>query len=255
MIVPNTVSVDVPGNAEPKPTLTTVYDRLRPLIIWLGMTELSWIGWWLLTGGTESVGYSAAVAFWIGSMLVWTIGVSIAAWRGWILKYAWLLSNHWGLSLVIAFAVLLFASVPAIREGVWRAAQSTSDAQLAGIHVLRLLAVGTIIKYLHKELPLHFVIFGSIPDLLFGISAVIVTAAAASQPFSATFLVVWHAVGLSAFLGAGFAMYFSVESPLRIFHGRPDTSIVFQFPMVLAPNLTVPLLMIAHLFALLKLLG
>ncbi len=44
-------------------------------------------------------------------------------------------------------------------------------------------------------------------------------------------------------------------SPLRIYHDKPDASIVFQFPVVLAPNLTVPLFMIAHLFALVKLLG
>ena len=43
-------------------------------------------------------------------------------------------------------------------------------------------------------------------------------------------------------------------SPLRIYHDKPDASIVFEFPMVLAPNYTVPLFMIAHLFALVKML-
>ncbi len=53
--------------------------------------------------------------------------------------------------------------------------------------------------------------------------------------------------------GAGISMFFSVLSPLHIFHSKPDASIVFQFPMVLAPNFTVPLFMLAHAFALVKL--
>ena len=48
-------------------------------------------------------------------------------------------------------------------------------------------------------------------------------------------------------------MYFSVPSPLRLTHRPPDTSIVFEYPMVLAPNFTVPLFIVAHLFALVKL--
>ncbi len=50
-------------------------------------------------------------------------------------------------------------------------------------------------------------------------------------------------------------MFFSVPSPLRIYHSKPDASIVFQFPMLLAPNFTVPLFMLAHLIALVKLLA
>lgn len=66
-------------------------------------------------------------------------------------------------------------------------------------------------------------------------------------------LIVWHIVGFSLFLGAGISMFFSVPSPIRIYHTQPDTSLVFRFPMLLAPNFTVPLFMLAHLFALTKL--
>jgi hypothetical protein len=56
-------------------------------------------------------------------------------------------------------------------------------------------------------------------------------------------------------MGAGVSMFFSVPSPLRMYRRQPDTSIVFTFPMVLAPNFTVPLFMLAHAFALVKLIG
>jgi hypothetical protein len=43
-----------------------------------------------------------------------------------------------------------------------------------------------------------------------------------------------------------------VPSPFRLYYDKPDVTIVFQFPMVLAPNFTVPLFMLAHAFALVK---
>jgi hypothetical protein len=143
---------------------------------------------------------------------------------------------------------------PAAREGLLSAARNTSDLQLISIHILRLLAIGGIIKFIHGELPRHFAILGALPDFLFAISAVILVLGT-SGSLGHTFLVAWHLIGFSLFLGAGISMFFSVPSPLRIYHDKPDASIVFQFPMVLAPNFTVPLFMVAHLFALVKLLS
>ena len=62
----------------------------------------------------------------------------------------------------------------------------------------------------------------------------------------------WHLIGFSLFMGAGISMFFSVPSLFRMYHDAPDTSIVFQFPMLLAPNFTVPLFALAHILALVK---
>ena len=99
------------------------------------------------------------------------------------------------------------------------------------------------------ELPLHFVILGAVPDFLFAVSAIVVTTFEATALLSTDFLIAWHLVGFIVFFGPGVSMCFSVPSLLRIYHDKPDTSIVFQFPMVLAPNFTVPLFALAHVFA------
>ena len=75
----------------------------------------------------------------------------------------------------------------------------------------------------------------------------------ATAPLGQEFLIGWHIVGFLVFFGAGISMFFSVPSLFRIYHDKPDTSLVFQFPMVLAPNFTVPLFALAHVFALVKL--
>ncbi len=232
-----------------------LYERLRQLIVWLGLVELTWIGYWLLRPAGLSPGYVATAAAWIVAMLAWMALVISLARRGVFLTHTRRLSNLVGFFLVLALAVVLFGATDVGREGLTHAASHTSNFQLAVFHVLRLLAVGTIIKYMQGELPLHFVILGAVPDFLFAVSAIVVTTFEASAPLSIDFLMAWHLVGFVVFFGPGISMFFSVPSPFRIYHDKPDTSIVFQFPMVLAPNYTVPLFALAHVFALVKLLA
>lgn len=230
------------------------YESLRPLIVWLGLTELVWIAYWLLRTGDGIPGYTTTVVTWIVAMLVWLVLVIYAGRRGFFLKHTRWLSNLVGVVVVVAFATAMFGSIPAAREGLARAAAATTDRELASIHILRLLAIGTIIKYLQRQLPLHFVVLGSLPDFLFAVSAVVVTFLAGDGSLGQEFLFAWHSIGFSLFLGAGISMFLSVPSPFRIYHGDVDASIVFRFPMLLAPNFTVPLFMLAHAFALVNLI-
>jgi hypothetical protein len=231
------------------------YESVRQLIVWLGLTELVWIAYWLLRTGGAMPGYTATVVAWIVAMLGWLVLVVYAGRRDFFLKNTRWLSNLAGVIIVVAFAAVLFGTIPAAREGLSRAAAATTDSELASIHILRLLAVGAIIKYVQRQLPLHFVIWGALPDFLFGASAVVVTLMARNGALSQEFLIAWHSIGFSLFLGAGLSMFLSVPSPIRMYHGDPDTSIVFRLPMLLAPNFTVPLFMLAHAFALVKLIA
>ncbi len=235
--------------------LAEIYELLRPLIVWLGLTELTWIAYWLLRTGDATPDYTTTVVVWIVAMLGWLVLVIYGGRRGFFFKHTRWLSNLVGVVIVVAFATVLFEAVPAAREGLTHAAAATTDRELASIHILRLLAVGTLIKYLQRQLPLHFVILGSLPDFLFAASAVVVTFLAGNNSLGQEFLLAWHSIGFSVFLGAGISMFFSVPSPFRIYHGNPNTSIVFKFPMLLAPNFTVPLFMLAHAFALVKLIA
>jgi hypothetical protein len=233
--------------------LKDIYESLRPLIVWLGLTELVWISYWLLRTGDANSGYTTAVIAWIVAMLAWLALATYLGRRGFFFEHSRWLSNLVGSVMVITFAVVVFGAIPAVREGLASAATATTNRELASIHILRLLAIGTIIKYLQRELPLHFLILGSLPDFLFAVSAVVVTIFVGNGFIGQEFLVIWHSIGFLVFFGAGISMFFSMPSPFRIYYGSPDTSIVFRFPMLLAPNFTVPLFMLAHVFALVKL--
>lgn len=231
----------------------SAYESLRTLIIWLGLTELGWTSYWLLRTDDRSSTYTIAVAIWVAVMLGWMTLVINTSRRGFFLEHTRWLSNLVGVVAVVAFGALAFGTIEDAWEGVILAATETTHRELASIHILRLLAIGTIIKYLQRQLPLHFVILGSVPDFLFALSAIVVTIVADTDLLGPQVLFAWHSIGFFVFFGAGISMFFSVPSPLRIFHGDPNSSIVFQFPMVLAPNFTVPLFMLAHVFAIVKL--
>jgi len=230
-----------------------LYERVRILIIWLGLSELAWIGYWLLNPDDTTPGYMAIAVGWLAVMLAWMALVIYLGNRGIYLKYTRWLSNLAGFFLVLTIPAVLFGAIEVAREGLVLAASHTSNLQLASFHVLRLLAIGTVIKYIQGQLPLHFVILGSVPDLLFAASAVVVTILEATNPLGQDFFIVWHIVGFFVFFGPGISMFFSVPSPFRIYRDEPDTSLVFEFPMLLAPNFTVPLFALAHVFALVKL--
>ena len=77
--------IPVTGATE-KTRAKDVYDRLRPLIVWLDLTELTWIGYWLLSGGNHSATFVGIVAGWIVTMLAWLALVIYAGTRGFFLR-------------------------------------------------------------------------------------------------------------------------------------------------------------------------
>ena len=256
MTNPNTLATpaseyDIRGST----TIRSAYEQFRPLIVWLGLSELAWIAYWLMSSGRANPQSIGVTLFWAASMLVWMVAVIYAGRRGYFLQWTHFFSNLVGFALVLLFFFLLFGAVPGAWEGLITAAENTPDSQLISIHILRILAIGTVIKYLQGELPRRFLILGSMPDLLFGISAVVVVTLAVNDLVGHAFLVAWHSLGMFVFLGAGISMFFTVRSPLHIFDSKPDASIAFQFPMLLAPNFTVPLFVLAHGVALVKLLA
>lgn len=227
-----------------------IYEQFRSLIVLLGLVELAWLSYWLLGFGENTAEYLAIAVMWILGMLGWmALAISLGK-RGIYLKYTHWFSNLIGLALVLAFTWVLFGVLDVGREGLLSSASQVPAQQLVWFHILRLLAIGTILKYLQGQLPFHFLLFGSVPDFLFAVSAVIVSLQAPGQ----SFLIIWHLVGLTLFFGPGISMFFSVPSLLRLYRSKPDTSMVFQFPMLLAPNFTVPLFMLAHSLALVQLL-
>ena len=116
-------------------------------------------------------------------------------------------SNLVGAVAVVTFAIMLFGAVPAARQGVAYAAAAASDRELASIHILRLLAIGTIIKYLQRQRRCTSWSGGPCRNFLFAASAIAVALWAGQGILSREFLIGWHTIGFLVFFGAGISMF------------------------------------------------
>ncbi len=93
-----------------------IYERVRPLIIWLGLGELAWIGYWLLNFGDTATGYMATAIVWLVVMLAWMALVIYLGNRGVFLKHTRWFSNLAGFFLVLTIPAVLFGAIEFARE-------------------------------------------------------------------------------------------------------------------------------------------
>ncbi|MCU7930276.1 MAG: hypothetical protein KZQ90_05710 [Candidatus Thiodiazotropha sp. (ex Codakia rugifera)] len=158
-----------------------------------------------------------------------------------------LLPGYWMPYVVTIFIFVATMLVPSLRSGLRTFATMTPMYWLTGIHIVRMLAVGTLIKASLGLFPEKFAWFVGGPDLLFGLSAVVVTFQVWRGRMSESQVMLWHLTGALVILVPiiGFMHLFMQE---RLY------SALFQFPMVLAPALVVPLLVMLNLLSFLQLL-
>jgi hypothetical protein len=139
----------------------------------------------------------------------------------------------------IVAASLWFA--PVLRSGVLGVVESLPLTWLVGAQAIRITAIGTILKYLHGELPAHFILPVGIPDFVVGLSALPMAWWAARNPTGArSSLIAWNVVGVAIFLAAGILMHVSMPGPIQFFTSGPTTRSIFEFPLALVPTFLVP---------------
>jgi len=178
----------------------------------------------------------ALLAAWLGLSGVSTSAAFLAAWPTWWYPF---------LPVVLLVSAALLSST--VVTGLRALADRFETGLLMRLHLLRLLALGSLIKAMLGEFPLSFALAVAIPDLLFGLSAVVMVRRAAHGRVSARALLVWNALGAAVILVPTLLLTpWFMQDPLfwRL----------FAFPMVLAPGLIVPLLVALNLMVVWRLL-
>lgn len=90
---------------------------------------------------------------------------------------------------ILLVGILLFV-LPFIRSGVHDIARTAPAHSLVGIQALRLAAIGTLIKTINGEFPLHVELAIGLTDIAFGLSATLLYPFARSGRISADALAV-----------------------------------------------------------------
>jgi len=111
---------------------------------------------------------------------------------------------------------------------------------LVFFQALRMGALGGVVKGIKGEVTSSFVFWVGIPDFLFGSSALIVGWLLLRKVVFNRFLMIWNLIGAGIILlpTFGFMQYFMSE---------PGFIFIFEYPMVLAPSIVVPIFIFINL--------
>ncbi|MEW8092616.1 MAG: hypothetical protein AB2784_23675 [Candidatus Thiodiazotropha endolucinida] len=182
------------------------------------------------------------MALLIGVILMWGmfIGYQSSVGRFSSEPFYNLMPGYWMPYVPVVVAVSMMLLLAPLRDGLRILVDKTPAHWLSGIHILRILALGTLLKASNDLFPQMFAWFVGGPDLLFGVSAIIVTLLARSGRLSDRFILFWHLVG-------AFAIVLPVAGLMHLFMAEALFAELFMFPMVMAPALIVPTLVLLNL--------
>ncbi|MEW8460749.1 MAG: hypothetical protein AB2653_10645, partial [Candidatus Thiodiazotropha endolucinida] len=182
------------------------------------------------------------MALLIGVILMWGmfIGYQSSVGRFGSEPFYNLMPGYWMPYVPVVVALSMMLSLAPLRDGLRVLVDETPVHWLSGIHILRILALGTLLKASNDLFPQMFAWFVGGPDLLFGASAIIVTLLARSGRLSDRFILYWHLAG-------ALAIVLPVAGLMHLFMAEPLFAELFMFPMVMAPALIVPTLVLLNL--------
>jgi hypothetical protein len=127
-----------------------------------------------------------------------------------------------------------------LRSGLKGIVANTPWHWLVFAHALRIGALGGVMKGIKGEVTSSFVFWVGIPDLLYGFSAIIVGLLLLREAVSNRFLMVWNLIGPAIILLPTFIF-------MNYWMNEPGFVFIFEFPMVLAPSIVVPIFIFLNL--------
>ena len=121
-----------------------------------------------------------------------------------------------------------------LRSGMRGIVTHTPWHWLVFVHALRIGAIGGVMKGIKGEITSGFVFWIGIPDFLFGLSAIVIGLLLLRNAVSHVFLGIWNLIGALLILLPTFI-------PMNYWMNEPGFVFIFEFPMVLAPSIVIPI--------------
>ena len=146
----------------------------------------------------------------------------------------------WQSGIPVTILFISFILSRNLRRALHGIASSTPQHWLVFFQALRIGALGGVIKGLQGQITSSFVFWIGIPDFLFGVSAILVGWLLLRKAVSQGFLLIWSLIGASLILLPTFPL-------MNYWMNEPGFVFIFEFPMVLAPGIVVPMMIFFNL--------
>ena len=129
----------------------------------------------------------------------------------------------------------------------------TPRAGIIAMHALRVLAIGSIIKAARDEFSIPFATYVAAPEFIFGLSAIGMAWLVFKERIGTGVVFIWNLVGILVIVPTA-SIVIALASPgsWQVFTSSPGIMTLYDFPMVLAPTLVVPLFVMMNMFVALR---
>ena len=174
------------------------------------------------------------------ALFIWTLIVIGMGMQGIHVSLIERIPLLWQPFIPILITGIAFLSSQTLRGALRKVASTTPWSWLIFFQGLRISALGGVIKGLKGEITSNFVFWVGIPDFLYGVSAVLLGWLYLKNVVNNRFLFLWNLIGASIIL-------LPVVAFMNYFMNEPGFVFIFQFPMVLAPSIVVPMFILSNL--------
>ena len=174
-------------------------------------------------------------------LIVWGVASTVMGILGmhsnpWLIREVPLL---WQSCVAIVLVCGFYAFFPAFRGSLVGLALGTPTSWLIWVQALRIGAIGSVFKVFNGEIQSGFPLWVGIPDFFFGLSAPVVARLVYRGSIGHRTLATWGCLGAAIILVPTFGF-------MPHWMREPGFSFIFEFPMVLAPSVIVPALILLN---------
>ncbi|WP_019508662.1 hypothetical protein [Pleurocapsa sp. PCC 7319] len=189
------------------------------------------------------------VYYLLGVLGLWTVVSSILAIKGFYAspRFWALLPGLWFPFVPVSFCLIPFAISSQFRDSLIKILNATPIYWLVYLQGLRIAALGTLYKTIIGQFPVHVELIIGISDLIFGCSAFYIAKRVRANTIGWRSLAIWNLVGAGIIIIPGeIAIQMGLPGFLQMFNSPPTAEVMFEFPLVIAPTIIVPLLVLMN---------
>ncbi|MBW9271240.1 MAG: hypothetical protein K1566_16495 [Candidatus Thiodiazotropha sp. (ex. Lucinisca nassula)] len=174
------------------------------------------------------------------AFILWSVSIAFLALDN---RHVALMSSVpllWQAFVPVMIWVTAFVLSADLRSGLLKIAMHTPAQWFVLLQALRIGAIGGIVKGLNGDISSGYVFWIGIPDFLFGLSALVIGLLMFKREVKSPLLMVWNLIGFAL-------IFFPTFLIMGYWMSEPGFVFIFEYPMILAPGMLVPLLISMNL--------
>lgn len=185
---------------------------------------------------TEEINVSVLLlAFFIWTLISMVLGI-----KGIHLSLMERIPLLWQACIPVMIVVIYLLFSKTLRSALRGIVSGTPWHWIVFFQALRIGALGGVMKGIKGEITSAFVFWIGIPDFFFGVSAIIVGWLILRNAIGRQILIIWNLIGAAIILLPTFI-------PMSFWMNEPGFVFIFEFPMVLAPSIVLPIFIFFNL--------